>query len=110
MVMRKFFTSAAALALCTAALWPDAIAPQSLRGQTSSGKKGADAPPSKLPVPGGAGPLVVDNRGAGFTVAGTWATHTGQGFQNDIRSAPAGTGSSLARWTFGGLAPGQYRV
>src|SRR5262249_35036082 len=52
----------------------------------------------------------IDDGDPSFATAGAgWAVASGQGFQNDIRFAGAGTGSSTATWTFA-VSPGQYRV
>ncbi|MEI6541279.1 MAG: choice-of-anchor D domain-containing protein, partial [Planctomycetota bacterium] len=58
-----------------------------------------------------AAPLIVimDNGDAGFSAPG-YTTITGEGFQNDIAFAAAGSGSSIATWNFNGLLPGVYRV
>ena len=54
---------------------------------------------------------IIDDGAAGFTKVGTsWKTATGQGYLSDITTSTAGTGSSVATWTFGGLTAGQYRV
>ena len=52
----------------------------------------------------------LDNGAAGFTTTGTWIRTTGTGRESDVHWAPKGTGSSVATWTFTGLAAGQYRV
>jgi uncharacterized protein (DUF1800 family) len=41
---------------------------------------------------------------------GTWQVVPGVGFQGGVTSAPAGSGTSTATWTFSNLVPGQYRV
>jgi hypothetical protein len=51
----------------------------------------------------------MDNGDAGFSAPG-YTTNTGEGFQSDIAYAAAGSGSSIAAWTFNGLLPGVYRV
>ena len=52
---------------------------------------------------------IIDDGDAGFSTVGSWATWTGQGYQNDIREAFAGYGSAVATWSFN-VTPGQYKV
>jgi hypothetical protein len=51
----------------------------------------------------------IDDGDAGFATTG-YTLFSGQGLQNDVRYAAAGTGTQNATWTFTGLAAGQYRV
>lgn len=53
---------------------------------------------------------ILDDGDADFTTSGTWNLWSGQGYQNDIHEAYAGTGQSQANWTFDRLLPGAYRV
>ena len=53
--------------------------------------------------------FIIDNGDSGFSAPG-YTTAVGEGFQNDIAYAAAGGGSSVATWTFNGLATGTYRV
>jgi hypothetical protein len=53
---------------------------------------------------------IIDNGDPGFATAGSWIPYANQGYQDDVTYAVAGTGSSVATWTFTGLAPGRYRV
>ncbi len=57
----------------------------------------------------GAAPQNIDDSQAGFATVGTW-TKLATGFDAGDRTAPAGTGSSTATWSFTGLAAGQYEV
>jgi hypothetical protein len=61
---------------------------------------------------GGTAPLVqiIDDGDAGFTATAGFTPFPGQGFQNDVRYAAAGSGTQTATWTFTGLPAGQYRV
>ena len=45
----------------------------------------------------------------GYTSTGMTTT-SGSGFGGEYQSAPSGSGSDQAAWTFTGLAPGQYQV
>ena len=69
--------------------------------------------PTPTPTPTDAptiGPsLIIDNGDAGFSAPG-YTTAVGEGFQNDIAYAAAGSGGGVATWTFNGLATGTYRV
>jgi hypothetical protein len=53
---------------------------------------------------------IIDDGDAGFSTTGPWYSYPGQGYQDDVTFAGAGTGDSVATWTFTGLAPGLYRV
>ena len=53
--------------------------------------------------------LIIDNGDAGFS-APDYTVNVGEGFQNDTAYAATGNGSSVATWTFNGLATGTYRV
>ena len=55
---------------------------------------------------------IIDNGDLGYSVVGTgWQTSaSGFGFDGDIDLHSAGSGSDVARWTFSGLTPGNYRV
>jgi hypothetical protein len=56
--------------------------------------------------------ILDDSSGTGvtFSPAGAWTFYTGQGYNNNVHFAPAGTGGSVATWTFSGLTPGTYEV
>jgi hypothetical protein len=92
----------------------DAAAVGSYSGTVSIGTNDADENPFNFAVTGtvAAAPVVqiMDNGDAGFTTAGNWTPYPGQGYQNDIHYAAAGSGADTASWTFSGLSPGQYRV
>lgn len=51
-----------------------------------------------------------DNGDLGFNATAGFVPISGQGFQNDIHLAAAGTGTENATWTFTNLTPGRYRV
>jgi autotransporter-associated beta strand protein len=53
---------------------------------------------------------VSDNVPPDFRTAGLWNFLSGPGFGGSVATAPAGTGTSVATWTFSGLAAGTYRV
>lgn len=54
---------------------------------------------------------IVDNGDAGFAVSGApWVPLLLPAFAVDAHFAAAGAGEQTARWSFPGLAPGQYRV
>jgi hypothetical protein len=55
-------------------------------------------------------PQFIDNSMAGFSTVGSWTFFTGQGYLNNVSYAAAGTGTSVASWTFTGLAAGMYQV
>jgi len=60
-----------------------------------------------------AGPslFIIDDQGAGFTKSQNWATNQNSfGYGNFVSTVAGGNGSEWARWTFGGLAPGEYDV
>lgn len=50
-----------------------------------------------------------DDGDAGFTSTGGFILFPGQGLQNDVRYAEAGSGSQTATWTFT-VSPGLYRI
>jgi hypothetical protein len=51
---------------------------------------------------------IIDNGAAGFSQIG-FTNFTGQGFQNDVHYAAAGSGTAASTWTFT-VTPGVYRV
>lgn len=51
----------------------------------------------------------IDNGAAGYTTSGSWY-QSGSGRERDSQFALKGNGSSVATWSFTGLAAGQYRV
>lgn len=53
---------------------------------------------------------VIDNGDAGFGLTGVWNHYIGQGRENDVHFAQAGTGDAAATWTFTVPVAGQYRV
>jgi hypothetical protein len=54
--------------------------------------------------------VLVDDGDAGFSGSAGFINFSGQGYQNDVTFAAAGSGSETATWTFTGLAAGTYRV
>ena len=50
-----------------------------------------------------------DNGDAGFSATGGFVSLAGQGHQNDVHFAAAGTGDEVASWTFT-VTPGTYRI
>jgi hypothetical protein len=56
----------------------------------------------------------LDDGDTGFTATGTWTpgvpAGTATGRSGDQLTAPAGTGTSVARWTFTGLTAGTWRI
>jgi hypothetical protein len=52
---------------------------------------------------------IIDNGDAGFSAPGYVGPFSGQGFQNDVHFAPAGS-ANVASWEFTGLTAGVYRV
>jgi hypothetical protein len=63
-----------------------------------------DLPTNPPPI----APQIIDNGDAGFSTAGTWIAHPGQGYQDDVHYAWPGSGS-IAAWSTQ-LAAGQYQV
>lgn len=60
-----------------------------------------------------AGPsqFIIDDQGSGFLKSANWATNVNSyGYGNSVSTVAGGNGSNWARWTFGGLAPGEYDV
>lgn len=60
-----------------------------------------------------AGPsqFIIDDQGSGFLKSANWATNENTyGYGNSVSTVAGGNGSNWARWTFGGLAPGEYDV
>lgn len=57
---------------------------------------------------------IIDDGDAGFSTTGSWQYATGAPFsecyESDTHFRVGSTGDNVARWTFNGLAPGQYRV
>jgi hypothetical protein len=53
---------------------------------------------------------IVDDGDSSFAVTVEFVAFAGQGYENDVHYAAAGTGSQTATWTFVGLTPGVYRV
>jgi len=62
-----------------------------------------DAPPPPADL------QIISDGGAGFSVNGTWIAYPGQGHENLVHYAAAGSGESIARWA-ANVAPGQYQV
>lgn len=62
-------------------------------------------------ISGTVAPVVktVDDGDATFAATGSW-TVTHPGYRNDGLTAPAGSGSATAMWTFNGLVAGLFRV
>ena len=91
----------------------DATTNGSFSGQLSFVNTDSDETPFDFTISGTvAAPssvFIIDNGDAGFS-APSYTTAVGEGFQNDIAYAAAGGGSSVATWTFNGLATGTYRV
>jgi hypothetical protein len=59
----------------------------------------------------GPGHFIIDDQGSGFQKSGNWGTNQNTYAYGDALSTIAGgNGSHWARWTFGGLAPGEYDV
>ena len=58
--------------------------------------------------------IIIDNADTGFTTTAGWSEYTGNatisGYNVSFFSAPSGTGSEVATWTFKGLDPGDYEV
>jgi glucose/arabinose dehydrogenase len=52
---------------------------------------------------------IINDGSAGFSVNGPWIAHAGQGYQNMVHYAAAGTGDAVARWV-ANVTPGSYRV
>jgi autotransporter-associated beta strand protein len=55
-------------------------------------------------------PIISDDGDATFSATSGFFSFPGQGFQDDVSFAEAGTGSETATWTFTGLTPGLYRI
>ena len=64
---------------------------------------------STPPAPPAPAVQIKDNGDAGFAATGSWKSYVGQGHDNDVHYAAAGSGSSVASWTFD-VDPGVYRV
>jgi hypothetical protein len=52
----------------------------------------------------------IDDSNPGFSTTGSWTQWTNGGYLGNVHEATGGTGADVASWTFGNLAPGQYRV
>ena len=52
---------------------------------------------------------IVDDADAGFAVSGPWS-RLGEGRDRQVYTASAGTGQSVATWTFNNLSGGSYRI
>jgi len=56
-------------------------------------------------------PFVIDDGDpVGYSATAGWSSYVGVGAQNDFSYKAAGSGTESAAWSFGGLAPGTYRV
>ena len=91
----------------------DATVLRSYAGEISFATNDGDEGPFNFRVTGTVADtfssLIIDDGDLGFTSKG-FVAHT-NGWQRDVRYAPAGDGSAVATWTFMGLAPGdQYQV
>ncbi|MCO6454871.1 MAG: choice-of-anchor D domain-containing protein, partial [Pirellulaceae bacterium] len=92
----------------------DTSAPGSFSGQVSFANNDPDEATFQFAVIAevAAAPQVryLDDGDTGFQLTGNWTTYAGLGYQQDLRFASGGTGSSTARWTFTQLTPGGFRV
>lgn len=52
----------------------------------------------------------IDNGESRFETTGRWTAYYREGFQGDVHFAAAGDGTSTARWDFGAVQAGVYRV
>ena len=83
----------------------------SYSGTVSFGNNDSDENPFDFTLTGEATGRIIDNGDAGYTTAGAWTNWTTSGYGTDAQYAAAGTGSSLATWSFTGLTAGQnYQV
>ena len=53
--------------------------------------------------------IIDDSASQGFATVGSWSIANNQGYDGNVHYAAAGTGSSVATWTFT-VTPGQYDV
>ncbi|HEV3202802.1 MAG TPA: choice-of-anchor D domain-containing protein, partial [Gemmataceae bacterium] len=85
-----------------------------LRGNISFTLRGTQDQPVTIPVAGsvfGSPSLrIIQSGEVGFRTIGKWVPATVQTNGGAAHSIRAGTGTSVASWTFSGLQPGQYRV
>jgi hypothetical protein len=89
----------------------DASAVGSFGGHISFGNDDSDENPFDFAVSGSVVVIqILDNGNAGFSTVGSWTAYPNQGYQADIHYAAAGSGESVATWSFGDLTPGIYRV
>jgi hypothetical protein len=62
-------------------------------------------------APAGPSQFIIDDQGSGFLKSANWAANQNTyGYGGSVSTVAGGNGSNWARWTFGGLAPGQYDV
>ncbi len=54
--------------------------------------------------------FIIDDGDPGFSHEGFIHSDTLHGYQGDFHSVRRGSGDEVARWTFGGIEPGTYRV
>jgi uncharacterized protein (DUF1800 family) len=59
---------------------------------------------------GSASMRIIQTGDIGFRTVGRWSRVTLQNSRGTAQNVPAGTGASVATWTFTGLQPGQYFV
>lgn len=52
---------------------------------------------------------IMDDTDSGFTLSGPWS-RLGEGRNRQVTTAAAGTGQSVATWTFNDLNSGRYRI
>lgn len=86
----------------------------SVSGPVSFGNNDADENPFDFTVSGsvvaGSPIRIIDDGDAGFNATGNFQSWPTGGYQSDVYYALAGSGSSIATWTFNNLTPGTYKV
>jgi hypothetical protein len=86
-------------------------APGTYSGQVSFGTNDPNNNPYTFSLSGSVSTAsIVDDSNPGYTNTGSWTLWTNGGYLGDVREATAKTGADVSSWTFGNLAPGQYRV
>jgi subtilisin family serine protease len=104
-------TTLAPGAATTFALRLDAAGLGSFSGIASLATNDPAANPYTFVVSGAVSEIyVMNDNGPGFSADATWTAYNGSGAQGDLHYKLAGSGASVAGWTFTGLTAGAYRI
>jgi hypothetical protein len=89
----------------------DGTTPGAYSGQVSFGTNDPNNNPYTFSLSGTVSTVnIIDDSNPGYTNTGSWTLFNGSGYLGDVHYATGRTGADVSSWTFGNLAPGQYRV